>query len=1685
ISCLLLIGVISFLGYYGITGLATFKDETQTNFSSGTHANTFFNTTDGKVMLNTSLGLNGTFTSQVFDAGPSATWNNISWVSNSGEMPSNQVVTPTINMTGNVLLIHLNNDSAYGENTTFFYDYSGNNNNGTCTGTTCPTFNGSSKILGNYSMDFGRSSSQMISIANSKTLNINTNTMAFSAWINPSLPITEAVGGGVFGKSLANDGAYRVFHSATADDFRFRLFTGNPTGTATNCDTDGVKYTAGTWHHLAGTYDGVNMRVYWDGLLNVTCAKTGTVTNTTEALTLGQFQASQYWEGVLDEIAIWNRNLSVSEIEDLYRRGLIRLNLSVRSCDDSACSGETFTNLKTPMTPINFSVSNNQYFQYSFDFGTSGASYSPMLYNVTVDYTAFGTEANNPNVTNLLPAANTIFNASNIIEIAANTSDQSKITSVSASVMYPNGTAVQYTLLNDTTHADKWNTSFNSTLSGNYSIIFTATDKWANINGSTSTVFDIDYNFTFINSIAYGWANGTRNNLFYNGTSTHLRLNNLRNNASFLSQIFDVSASQTWNNISWKHSALGELPSNQKNEISSNDYASGNINMTGNVLLFHFNNDTSVGENKSHVYDHSGQGNNGTWNGSGIRNGDPRLGAFSGEFDGGDYIDLNPSNRLSDTNVVIALWVKPDDIITNRYVTGGASGATANKRALIIGYQDNNFNIFNNGVYPTGTAADTQIPATQDQWQHIIYASDGSRVYGYKNGVLLVDVSANLNVDDGNMTDYNIGSTSAGGANFNGSIDEFAIWNRSLSATEIKNIYLRGATRLNLSVRSCNDAACSGESFTDINDTSPQYLSNYSISDNRWFQYNVSFETFNETVTPELYNVTINHTSAVAAGDSTKPLVNTTIPSVNSVYNITNTIEIGVNATDETAMSRVFANVTYPNGTIYQLTLSNKTNFDNKYNTSITLDLLTGLYNITYIANDSSNNINSSTTSNFTVKVGCATIASSGTITMDQNVASTGTCFTITSSNVNLNCAGNLINYSTDATLGYGITINTGLNQVNISHCNITEGNINTNSKNSINVGPGLSASTFYNNTIRTIGNGSQGIAGTGLSTMNISTNTITATGDNTVGIVFLGGGTNNIERNTIRLTGNDSDNSGDDNFALILFSNTASTSNSNTLESSGKTGGVIILQDTNSSNSSNDVIQNSPVGMTLYTAFSNIINGLQLNNVTDTGLLIIGSNSNTLNNTLVNTSIDSGSDGTNIIQDSNNNIIQNSNFYAPTVNLVILGISNGPSGNIIKDNNFNSATIGIDIINSGATVRNNTYLNNNFTGAIGGIITDNDISGNDTLVYNNSFGEVIWTNFTFRNNLTFKTNNGNFVFGNEIYIGNNTMAFNTSHISDGFINSSANITLAGIGLSAVNRIMKVSNYTTSSADIQVHGSDCIAAGTCWKLSYSGGTLVFNTTGFSSFSANESTGVNTLPTSPILLLLANNSYTTNRTPSFTWNNSTDPDGDALMYNLVIDDNSAFNNPEVNVTKINPTSGQNTTYAITTELNVDTTYYWKVAANDSNGYGSWSNTSNFTVQSYLLITLTTNSVAFGSMAINDKNDTTDNAPPPFTAINNGNIIANVTITATSYFSSASFPGNAYQFKIRANESSSFDTANSNLSFINMSSSYTGYHVRGLNWQDVNDDFLVDLNVTVPSSEPPGAKSSTVTFTMEGG
>jgi len=105
-----------------------------------------------------------------------------------------------------------------------------------------------------------------------------------------------------------------------------------------------------------------------------------------------------------------------------------------------------------------------------------------------------------------------------------------------------------------------------------------------------------------------------------------------------------------------------------------------------------------------------------------------------------------------------------------------------------------------------------------------------------------------------------------------------------------------------------------------------------------------------------------NNLTVLAGGDVDPPSVFNLVPVANTPYNVSTTIEIGANITDNIAVSAVLANVTLPNGTINQLILTNTSNF---YNTSFTIPNLVGQYNVTFIANDTSNNINSTETTFF------------------------------------------------------------------------------------------------------------------------------------------------------------------------------------------------------------------------------------------------------------------------------------------------------------------------------------------------------------------------------------------------------------------------------------------------------------------------------------------------------------------------------------------------------------------------------------------------------------------------------------------------------------------------------------------------------------------------------------------------
>lgn len=171
--------------------------------------------------------------------------------------------------------------------------------------------------------------------------------------------------------------------------------------------------------------------------------------------------------------------------------------------------------------------------------------------------------------------------------------------------------------------------------------------------------------------------------------------------------------------------------------------------------------------------------------------------------------------------------------------------------------------------------------------------------------------------------------------------------------------------------------------------------------------------------------------------------------------------------------------------------------------------------------------------------------------------------------------------------------------------------------------------------------------------------------------------------------------------------------------------------------------------------------------------------------------------------------------------------------------NSFNKTSISGYVIQLADSASENRFVNNNMTGGAGAMTDASSNSYTNYLIYNSSFGEIRWTNTSdggFLKNLNIT---GNLTFPGSIIIEENIAALNTSHFGSSLINSTANITLYGIAASSIQNIVRLENFTDNRTLVLEAGTACSAT-TCPQISYSAGTLKFNTSSFSSFAANLS-----------------------------------------------------------------------------------------------------------------------------------------------------------------------------------------------------------------------------------------------------
>ena len=72
------------------------------------------------------------------------------------------------------------------------------------------------------------------------------------------------------------------------------------------------------WSFITMTYDGQNIKVYVNGIFKASKPQTGTISHAPRWLKIGSYNNNYYFNGLLDELKIYNRAMSAEEVLAAY-----------------------------------------------------------------------------------------------------------------------------------------------------------------------------------------------------------------------------------------------------------------------------------------------------------------------------------------------------------------------------------------------------------------------------------------------------------------------------------------------------------------------------------------------------------------------------------------------------------------------------------------------------------------------------------------------------------------------------------------------------------------------------------------------------------------------------------------------------------------------------------------------------------------------------------------------------------------------------------------------------------------------------------------------------------------------------------------------------------------------------------------------------------------------------------------------------------------------------------------------------------------------------------------------------------------------------------------------------------------------------------------------------------------------
>ena len=104
-------------------------------------------------------------------------------------------------------------------------------------------------------------------------------------------------------------------------DLHYDSYKGNTRFSGIISDGNNRFFTSGQWVHVVWTNDGINYKIYKNGSLVATETAPDTF-NASDNYGYQIGKVDNYFEGQIDEVAIWDVALSINDITALYNSGL-------------------------------------------------------------------------------------------------------------------------------------------------------------------------------------------------------------------------------------------------------------------------------------------------------------------------------------------------------------------------------------------------------------------------------------------------------------------------------------------------------------------------------------------------------------------------------------------------------------------------------------------------------------------------------------------------------------------------------------------------------------------------------------------------------------------------------------------------------------------------------------------------------------------------------------------------------------------------------------------------------------------------------------------------------------------------------------------------------------------------------------------------------------------------------------------------------------------------------------------------------------------------------------------------------------------------------------------------------------------------------------------------------------------